>query len=1355
MPIDSALITEFARSDLERAREIAERFRNEINAPIQGADEPPLMMFCRDLKVKYRIYEISNIEEKLKILLDLGADPNVTVPYIGSPLMYALANDLGLKFITLLIDFNADINLKDSKGDTALFIAVAKRRFEELRVLIDRGGNINHRNNSGHTVLTQEIRSQAPDLGTVNQLIELGADVNASPSLCTALRNSDRSFDIVEALIGHGADPNISNYYGESPLAVAASKRSCPLRILETLVQRGATIDSIDNQGRTPLMRAAEAGNSKAIRYLLSLRASVTLCDATGESALHACCKGEQGCAEIVPLLVNAGADINLRSASEIASQKKLSCRTPLMYAVRREDITKALMEFGPDLDLVDDEMRSALMHAVTSYDPDKKALIIKTLLAGGASINLVDSERNTALHLVAKAFHSTGEAVKVLLEFKADINAKNSLGETPLMICRSIKPLRYLLGCGADVDVVDDVGKTALIHHVEHYDSDTHLKVKLLLDAKCNPDIQDNEGKTALMYVARSDSAIKSLKILVEHGVNLDLLDLNGLPATAKAAADNLMALIQAGAKPSIFEGRQLESAIERDDIPLALLLLERGAKLKLRDGNLFRRWKGVLKKLAIANAEILRNGLICEELEVQEQVQELLAKFKGDTDVADESELPPVLRKSAWPPERSPPMQTVLPAERIAEIERSIDYFDGKIDWPEGSRESTLQDFLEATTRWKTRNSESATQSSQHYMSRFILDLKPVHFRDFFINASAAGDGEFVKWWNANAKVISQKVSIERWVLDLLARFGLDLLPSLLEVQRKSGRFAHALSIVDSPACARFMSAGLESSPVSKIACEWVLKYPETCVKGIIVDAVSKLGRRRSVAEHCLRFLASNGHRSVVDQVASQFGDDVINCVAGVFAQDDLVPAKLPKGPKFWSPDVYPKPRLKSNNKVLPIYAIETIARMMSVSNAQYRTPALEEVIRACDRKSLANFAWGAFEDWASKGKKDSEWIFDALTYFGDDDCARRLTPYIRNWPSENGIARARKGLEVLAAIGTDVALSQIQAISQKNRYQSVLASAQEMMKKIATSRALKPHQLEDRLVPDCGLANDGVIKLNYGTRWFFGSVNALLKPEIRDETGAVLKALPAPRTSDDKALAKQSSAAWSEFCREIKPVAKLQLERLELAMIKSRIWTGSDFKSLLVIHPLLQKVVKGLVWGIFPSKGKLSTTFMVSTENDFVDADGRLVKVSDGSKVGIVHPLSMDEMSLNVWGSLFATKRQLQPFAQLVRKTYRAHDDLGKNCFGLFGAMVPSKALKGLLAKGWSVEIGDAGWIYGFERHFSDGRASLGAEPGVHIDDYEISAKEQKIEVIVPDTLNPIDYSETIRELMVLKK
>ena len=71
------------------------------------------------------------------------------------------------------------------------------------------------------------------------------------------------------------------------------------------------------------------------------------------------------------------------------------------------------------------------------------------------------------------------------------------------------------------------------------------------------------------------------------------------------------------------------------------------------------------------------------------------------------------------------------------------------------------------------------------------------------------------------------------------------------------------------------------------------------------------------------------------------------------------------------------------------------------------------------------------------------------------------------------------------------------------------------------------------------------------------------------------------------------------------------------------------------------------------------------------------------------------------------------------------------------------------------GWHTDIGDAGWIYSFERSFSSGRASLAAEPGVHIDDYETNAKEQKLEVTIPDSLNPMEFSELIRELMTLKK
>lgn len=1360
MPINYELFNTFLAAQMDQASEIATAFLPEINLPIQVGSfsgRTPLMELCGD---KASICK----EEKLKLLLDLGADPNVVEKYYGSPLMQALEHDLGPEFIKILLDAKADINLPDDDGRTAIFVAVKHRRFDDLRTLHSRGANLNHRANNGDTALTEEIKRNESNLDVVKLLNQLGADINAANALHAAFSGRGRALVMAPTLIELGADVNARKADGSSPLAMAVSITECPISTIEVLVNAGAVIDSVDAKGRSPLLRASESGHTKAVRFLLECKASATHCDSEGKNALHWCCKS--GSASSIPLLVNAGADINLADKTDADGVETNGGRTPLMYAVSREDATKALLKFGPDLNIVDKKKRSALMHLVSGYS-DKKAVVIDMLLKKGAKVELSDFEGNTALHLMANQYHSTDAELKLLLDAKADPNAVNDLGETALMICNSSKSMELLIKGGANVDVVDKAEKTALIHCVGGYGSDDHIKVKVLLNAKANPDIKDIEGETALMKAVRSDTYLKSVKLLVEHGANLELLDAKEQPATAHASPENLMLLIKAGARPSASEGVKLLTAVNDDNLPLATILLERGAKMKLKLQWLVR-YKKTLEKLARANSDLLRSGVECIDPEAQEQFDALLTKFTINKNIADDDELPPILKKEAWPIKISTRKPGILSAGRIREIEKSIDYCQGTIQWPDGLKESVLKSFKKHGADKNTKISDSDTHPQQDYLSGLLKKKGTISFNDLFKNWNSGSDAEFIKFWNSNGAALKAKIAIEIYwrtrpidtdeIVYLLARFDIAVLPGIFEAQKKSANFADALRFVDSPGCASVMSRGIVSGPITRIARQWALMFPESCAKGLMVAAVSKLGKDRTAAEASLRFLASNGHKQVIESVAAQFGDDVIESIAETLSQDprsDFVLATLPKMPKFWSPDVYPAPRLKSNNKELPVYAINAIASMMSISNIEVRTPALDSVIDACDSKSLASFAWGAFEEWAAKGKKDSEWIFDSLSYFGDDTCARKLTPFIRNWPRENGIARARKGLEILAAIGTDVALSQIQAISQKNKYQSVLDSAQEMMKKIAVTRDLKPQQLEDRLVPDLGLSDQGDIKLNYGPRYFIGSVDAQLKPVIKDASGAVVKALPTAGKDDDKALAKESAAAWSELCKELRPVAKLQLERLELAMVNSRRWTGADFKTLFVASPLLQNLVKGLVWGIFSSKTKISASFIVNAENAFVDAEGKPIKVTDGSSIGILHPLLMDVPSLAAWQKLFAKNKQIQPFAQLVRKTYRAIDDSEKNRFGLVGATVASKALKGLLAMGWSTDIGDAGWIWSFDRKLSSGYASVGAEPGVHITDYEMNAKEQKLDVTIPDSLNPMEFSETIRELMTLKK
>ena len=66
-----------------------------------------------------------------------------------------------------------------------------------------------------------------------------------------------RSVQLCELMLLYGADITTRDIYGSTPLHSAASKGDMP--ICEMLLANGAK-ESIDNEGRTPLFRAASEG---------------------------------------------------------------------------------------------------------------------------------------------------------------------------------------------------------------------------------------------------------------------------------------------------------------------------------------------------------------------------------------------------------------------------------------------------------------------------------------------------------------------------------------------------------------------------------------------------------------------------------------------------------------------------------------------------------------------------------------------------------------------------------------------------------------------------------------------------------------------------------------------------------------------------------------------------------------------------------------------------------------------------------------------------------------------------------------------------------------------------------------
>jgi len=73
--------------------------------------------------------------------------------------------------------------------------------------------------------------------------------------------------EVVKLLLEHGADPNVKNRDGKTPLHNAASEGH--LEVVKLLLERGADPNVKDDDGNTPLHNAAWRGHLEVVKLLL------------------------------------------------------------------------------------------------------------------------------------------------------------------------------------------------------------------------------------------------------------------------------------------------------------------------------------------------------------------------------------------------------------------------------------------------------------------------------------------------------------------------------------------------------------------------------------------------------------------------------------------------------------------------------------------------------------------------------------------------------------------------------------------------------------------------------------------------------------------------------------------------------------------------------------------------------------------------------------------------------------------------------------------------------------------------------------------------------------------------------
>ncbi len=681
---------------------------------------------------------------------------------------------------------------------------------------------------------------------------------------------------------------------------------------------------------------------------------------------------------------------------------------------------------------------------------------------------------------------------------------------------------------------------------------------------------------------------------------------------------------------------------------------------------------------------------------------VDELGREAQGLPDVADE-DLPDLLVSPPWTGKRKK-----LPS---AVIDSLVPLGDLTNVWKLGERErwsTTPTNGLSSNcygprTDWKAAK---ATMSDPGYRNQ----------RFDYVAVAPEADARAV------LPTLGDDQSWERYLrLPLiLARFGTDALPIAIEVSRQLPEKAgFSLLPFASPEIAELMAdwfVRLKSAQPHARA--WLERHPEMAGSALTPAALAKAKAPRRAAESALRFAASGDRRSQVLAGAAMHGPDALAAIEALLDIDplDVLPTRLPANPDWAAAAMLPQLAMRDRCHGLPRSASGHVVTMLAISKPGDVYAGLDVVAEIVDPTSLANFVWALFKRWEAVGMPGAQsWALESLGWFGDDDTVRNLAPFVRTWPGEGGHTRAVKGLDVLCEIGTDVALMHLYGISQKVKFKGVKEKARERVDEIASDLGLSTEELADRLVPDFGLDDNGSMKLDYGPRTFAVGFDESLKPFVIDEAGKALKALPKPGAKDDESLAPAAYKSFSGLKKDVRTVASDQLKRLERAMVQQRRWKTEDFHRFFVGHPLMFHIARRLIWAEYLEEG--IRPFRIAEDRTLADVDDDTFELTEGSSVGIAHPIELDDVKR--WSDVLADYETLQPFDQLGREIYQlTPEEAQGRTLERFEQTVPTTKLFGL--KGYGFNLGapqDAG-IQSWASRVVDGRYAvvIDLDPGI---------------------------------------
>ena len=499
-----------------------------------------------------------------------------------------LSDDIDINKIQKYIEKGIDINKKDEKGRSILFMLSAKRKIDAIRILLKNNININIEDRYGRTVLDEAaLRS---DGIMIRFFLDNGFDINRKNSMGRTILQDvalEGDYKIFQILMNNRPDFNIKDSYGKTVLFDAVEGQN--INIIKDVVNNVDSLNILDENYQTALFKAVLKDNIEIAKLLIVHGINVNFLDKDGQNVLfNTILQGSKNI-PIIELLMKKDINMNIVDNNnknvldellyvhdlQKNTSKELEGKYKLITP-EKEYLPLALMFInnGLDIDKIHEDGKTTLQIEIEN----KNFANVEFLVNCGADLNVVDENDKNIIYKEILKGYSNYQMIDFLVSKGASLEAKDLDEKTIfddiieiIAITKGFKKVNPVLAAFIKENEKYDVllkkiltyrpnieaqrldGKNILFDLVTYNDFET---LKMIINYGVNLNIKDKRGSTPLMYMVEEGLKIKDKKereffierlvYFLKYRVSVDIQDVDGRTVLHKAVIANDLTVVE-----------------------------------------------------------------------------------------------------------------------------------------------------------------------------------------------------------------------------------------------------------------------------------------------------------------------------------------------------------------------------------------------------------------------------------------------------------------------------------------------------------------------------------------------------------------------------------------------------------------------------------------------------------------------------------------------------------------------------------------------------------------------------------------------------------------------------------------